>query len=138
MTEDAEAQQSGRGRAARILLVEDNEMNRDMLTRRLQKRGYHVVVAENGVQALSLVRTSRPDLVLMDVGLPDIDGWEVTRRLRQEAETRELPIIALTAHALASDRDRAFEVGCDDYETKPVELPSLLAKIKAQLQKDGR
>lgn len=118
---------------ARILLVEDNEMNRDMLSRRLQKRGYDVVIAENGAQALTLARSAGPDLVLMDVGLPDLDGWEVTRRLKQEAETARVPVIALTAHALATDRDKAFEVGCDDYETKPVELSSLLEKIAAQL-----
>ncbi len=117
----------------RILLVEDNEMNRDMLSRRLQKRGYEVIVAENGAQALSLARTREPDLVLMDVGLPDLDGWEVTLLLKRDPATARLPVIALTAHALASDRDRAFEVGCNDYETKPVELSSLLGKIEAQL-----
>ena len=118
----------------RILLVEDNEMNRDMLSRRLQKRGFDVTVAETAEEALTLARTSNADLVLMDVGLPDMDGWEVTRRLRSDPATAGLAIIALTAHALASDRERAFEVVCDDFETKPIELPSLLAKIEAQLR----
>lgn len=115
----------------RILLVEDNELNRDMLSRRLQKRGYEVAIAENAQQALSLAPTA--DLVLMDVGLPDMDGWEATRRLKQDAATAALPVIALTAHALASDRERAFEAGCDDYETKPVDLSSLLTKIELHL-----
>jgi CheY-like chemotaxis protein len=119
----------------RILLVEDNEMNRDMLSRRLEKRGYDVVIAENAAQALTMARSVEPDLVLMDVGLPDLDGWEVTRRLKQDPQTTSLPVIALTAHALATDRDKAFEVGCDDYETKPVELSSLLDKIVAQLRR---
>jgi CheY-like chemotaxis protein len=121
----------------RILLVEDNEMNRDMLSRRLQKRGFEVIMAEDGAQALTLASSASPDLVLMDVGLPDIDGWTVTRRLKEDASTAGIPIIALTAHALASDRERAFQVGCDDYETKPVELPSLIAKIEAHLAKKG-
>jgi CheY-like chemotaxis protein len=121
----------------RILLVEDNEMNRDMLSRRLQKRGFEVIMAEDGAQALTLASTASPDLVLMDVGLPDIDGWTVTRRLKEDASTAGIPIIALTAHALASDRERAFQAGCDDYETKPVELPSLIAKIEAHLAKKG-
>lgn len=117
----------------RILLVEDNELNRDMLSRRLQKRGYEVAIAENAQQALSLAPTA--DLVLMDVGLPDMDGWEATRRLKQDAATTALPVIALTAHALASDRERAFEAGCDDYETKPVDLSSLLTKIELLLRR---
>ena len=119
----------------RILLVEDNEMNRDMLSRRLQKRGFEVLMAENGAEALTLASSANPDLVLMDVGLPDIDGWTVTRRLREDASTAGIPIIALTAHALASDRERAFRAGCDDYETKPVELPNLIAKIEEHLAK---
>jgi CheY-like chemotaxis protein len=119
----------------RILLVEDNEMNRDMLSRRLQKRGFEVVMAEDGAQALTLASSASPDLVLMDVGLPDIDGWTVTRRLKEDASTAGIPIIALTAHALAADRERAFQAGCDDYETKPVELPRLIAKIEAHLAK---
>ena len=121
----------------RILLVEDNEMNRDMLSRRLQKRGFEVIMAEDGARALALASTASPDLVLMDVGLPDIDGWTVTRKLKEDASTAGIPIIALTAHALASDRERAFQAGCDDYETKPVELPSLIAKIEAHLAKKG-
>ena len=120
---------------ARILLVEDNEMNRDMLSRRLQKRGFEVLLAENGTQALALATTARPDLVLMDVGLPDIDGWEVTRILKQDAATSNIPIIVLTAHALASDRERAFQAGCDDYETKPIELAGLVAKIERFVKK---
>ena len=120
---------------ARILLVEDNEMNRDMLSRRLQKRGFEVLLAENGTQALALASSTRPDLVLMDVGLPDVDGWEVTRILKQDAATSAIPIIALTAHALASDRERAFQAGCDDYETKPIELTGLITKIEAHLKK---
>jgi two-component system, cell cycle response regulator DivK len=122
----------------RILLVEDNELNRDMLSRRLLKRGYDVSIAENAAQALELARSGGHDLVLMDVGLPDIDGWEVTRRLRQDSATARLPIIALTAHALATDRARAFEVGCDDYETKPVELTSLIDKIELHLGRKER
>lgn len=120
---------------ARILLVEDNEMNRDMLSRRLQKRGFEVLLAENGTQALALASSTRPDLVLMDVGLPDVDGWEVTRILKQDAATSAIPVIALTAHALASDRERAFQAGCDDYETKPIELTGLITKIEAHLKK---
>ena len=119
----------------RILLVEDNEMNRDMLSRRLQKRGYDVLIAETGAQAIAMVSSSAPDLVLMDVGLPDIDGWQVSRTLKRDASTAGVPIIALTAHALASDRERAFEAGCDDYETKPVDLPALIAKIEAHLKR---
>lgn len=117
----------------KILLVEDNEMNRDMLTRRLTRKGFDIVVAEDGGKALDMARTESPDLVLMDMSLPVLDGWEATRRLRAEAETADLPIIALTAHAMASDRERALEAGCNDYDTKPVELPRLLEKIRALL-----
>ena len=119
----------------RILLVEDNEMNRDMLSRRLEKRGYDVLIAETGAQALAMVSSSNPDLVLMDVGLPDIDGWQVSQTLKRNPSTAGIPIIALTAHALASDRERAFASGCDDYETKPVDLPALTAKIEAFLKR---
>ena len=119
----------------RILLVEDNEMNRDMLSRRLEKRGYDVLIAETGAQALAMVSSSNPDLVLMDVGLPDIDGWQVSQTLKRNPSTAGIPIIALTAHALASDRERAFASGCDDYETKPVDLPALTAKIEALLKR---
>ncbi|HYT93673.1 MAG TPA: response regulator [Gemmataceae bacterium] len=119
----------------RVLLVEDNEMNRDMLSRRLQRKGYEVLLALDGQQGVDLARTQSPDLVLMDMSLPVIDGWEATRQLRAGETTRTIPIIALTAHALADDRDKALEAGCDDYDTKPIDLPRLLGKIEALLQK---
>ena len=115
----------------KILVVEDNEMNRDMLTRRLERRGYEVAVAVDGGQGLALARSGAPDLILMDMSLPVLDGWEATRQLKAAPETRAIPIIALTAHAMSVDRDRALEAGCDDYDTKPVELPRLLEKIQA-------
>ena len=118
---------------AKILLVEDNELNRDMLSRRLTRRGYTVVVAEDGERALELVRSERPDLVLMDMSLPGIDGWEATRRLRADPDIAGVRVIALTAHAMTGDRERALEAGCDDYDTKPIELPRLLGKIEALL-----
>ena len=118
---------------AKILLVEDNELNRDMLSRRLTRRGYTVVVAEDGEQALDLARTERPDLVLMDMSLPGIDGWEATRRLRADSDIAGIRVIALTAHAMAGDRERALEAGCNDYDTKPVEMDRLLQKIATQL-----
>jgi len=121
----------------RILLVEDNEMNRNMLSRRLQRSGYSVVTAENGAQGLALARSETPALVLMDITLPDMDGWEVTRMLRADASTRHLPIIALTARVLISDRAKAFEVGCDDYDTKPVDFSRLVEKIENLLGKAG-
>jgi len=121
----------------RILLVEDNEMNRNMLSRRLQRSGYSVVTAENGAQGLALARSEAPALVLMDITLPDMDGWEVTRMLRADASTRHLPIIALTARVLISDRAKAFEVGCDDYDTKPVDFSRLVEKIENLLGKAG-
>jgi two-component system, cell cycle response regulator DivK len=117
----------------RILLVEDNEMNRDMLSRRLTKRGFEVDVAVDGQQALDMAVSTPPDLVLLDMDLPVIDGWQVAARLKADATTAHLPVIALTAHAMAGDRSRALEVGCDDYETKPIELPKLLAKIEQLL-----
>ena len=120
---------------AKILLVEDNEMNRDMLSRRLVKRGYEVVIAVEGEQGVALARTDSPDLVLMDMSLPVLDGWEATRRLKSDPATRGIPIIALTAHAMAGDREKAREAGCDDFDTKPVELPRLLSKIEGLLQK---
>ncbi len=120
---------------AKILLVEDNEMNRDMLSRRLVKRGYEVVIAVEGEQGVALARTDSPDLVLMDMSLPVLDGWEATRRLKSDPATRQIPIIALTAHAMAGDREKAREAGCDDFDTKPVELPRLLSKIESLLQK---
>ena len=117
----------------KILLVEDNEMNRDMLSRRLQRKGYQVVLALDGQSGVEMTCTQAPDLVLMDMSLPVLDGWEATRRLKADAATRHIPVIALTAHAMSSDRDKAIEAGCDDYDTKPVELPRLLAKIEALL-----
>lgn len=113
----------------KILLVEDNEMNRDMLSRRLQRRGYHIVTAENGEQGLSMARVEAPDLILMDITLPEMDGWEVARVLKTDDSTRHIPIIALTARVLMSDQAKAFEVGCDDYDTKPVDFARLTEKI---------
>ncbi len=118
---------------ARILLVEDNEMNRDMLSRRLVRAGHSVLVAVDGQQGIDLARMEAPDLVLMDMSLPVIDGWEATRRLRGDPATATLPVIALTAHAMSGDRARALDAGCDDYDTKPVDLPRLLGKIAALL-----
>ena len=120
---------------AKILLVEDNEMNRDMLSRRLQRKGYEVVMAEDGGQGVSLARKETPDVILLDMSLPVIDGWEAARQLKSEAKTRGIPIIALTAHAMSGDREKALEAGCNDYDTKPVELPRLLGKIEALLEK---
>ena len=117
-------------RMPKILLVEDNEMNRDMLTRRLQSRGYSVVAASDGKQGYSLARTESPDLILMDISLPIMDGWEVSRLLKASDDTRHIPIIALTAHALITDRAKAFESGCDGYETKPVDFARLTAAIE--------
>ena len=122
---------------AKILLVEDNEMNRDMLSRRLVRRGYEVIVAEDGAAGVEAVRLHRPDLVLMDMSLPVMDGWEATRQLKASDETRGVPVVALTAHAMAGDEQKAREAGCDGYETKPVELTRLLAKIEALLAKPG-
>ncbi len=118
---------------AKILLVEDNEMNRDMLSRRLQRRGYEVLVAVDGGQGVELAHRECPDLILMDMSLPVVDGWEAARRLKAAPETRAIPIIALTAHAMASDRDKALAAGCDDYDTKPIDLERLLPKIQALL-----
>jgi two-component system, cell cycle response regulator DivK len=118
---------------ARILLVEDNEMNRDMLSRRLTRAGHSVVIAVDGQQGIDLARTEAPDIVLMDMSLPVIDGWEATRRLRADPATAALPVIALTAHAMEGDRARTLEAGCNDYDTKPVDLQRLLGKIAALL-----
>ena len=118
---------------ATILVVEDNEMNRDMLTRRLERRGYQVLNAVDGGQGVEMAKSATPDLVLMDMSLPVLDGWEATRQLKATPETRWIPVIALTAHAMSDDRERALAAGCDDYDTKPVELPRLLAKIEALL-----
>jgi two-component system cell cycle response regulator DivK len=126
------------GEVARILLIEDNELNRDMLSRRLARKGYEVIVAEDGGRGLALAAEAKPDLVLMDMSLPVIDGWEATRRLKADPATRAIPVIALTAHAMASDRQKAVEAGCDDYDTKPVELPRLLEKIERLLARGRR
>jgi CheY-like chemotaxis protein len=117
----------------KILLVEDNEMNRDMLSRRLERRGYEVVIAVDGQQGVDLAQSTRPDLILMDMSLPVIDGWEATRQLKAKDGVKATPIIALTAHAMSGDREKALEAGCDDYDTKPIELPRLLGKIEALL-----
>jgi two-component system cell cycle response regulator DivK len=118
----------------RILLVEDNEMNRDMLSRRLVRNGYEVFLATDGQQGLDMAVSERPDLILMDMSLPVMDGWEATRRIKANDATRRIPVIALTAHAMAGDREKALEVGCDDYDTKPVEISRLVGKIAALLK----
>ena len=118
---------------ARILLVEDNEMNRDMLSRRLQRKGHEVLVAVDGAEALQVALAERPALILMDMSLPVMDGWEATRRLKADEATRPIPVIALTAHAMAGDRDRALQAGCDDYDIKPVEFARLSQKIETLL-----
>lgn len=117
----------------KILLVEDNEMNRDMLSRRLQRKGYAVVMAHDGEQGLALAKSESPDLILMDISLPKMDGWQVTKALKSNPETKGIPVIALTAHALSTDRQKAFEIGCDDYDTKPVEFGRLSEKIEQLL-----
>jgi two-component system, cell cycle response regulator DivK len=119
----------------KLLLVEDNEMNRDMLSRRLQRRGYEVVIAVDGQEGVALARLEAPDLILMDMSLPVMDGWEATRRLKAASETMSIPVIALTAHAMSGDREKAMEAGCDDYDAKPIDLPRLLEKIEALLGK---
>ena len=117
----------------KILLVEDNEMNRDMLSRRLLRKGFEVVMAVEGGQAVSMAESEHPDLILMDMSLPVIDGWEATRRVKAAKATAHIPIIALTAHAMSGDREKALSAGCDDYDTKPIEMPRLLEKIDALL-----
>jgi CheY-like chemotaxis protein len=119
----------------KILLVEDNEMNRDMLSRRLIRRGYEVVIAVDGQQGVDLAGSIAPDLILMDMSLPIIDGWEATRRIKADPATNSIPVIALTAHALVQDREKAMAAGCDDFDTKPVELPRLMEKIRSFLDK---
>jgi CheY-like chemotaxis protein len=116
-----------------ILIVEDNEMNREMLTRRLERRGYAVVIAVDGEMGVELARSSSPDLILMDMSLPVMDGWEATRTIKADAAIRHIPVIALTAHAMANDREKALEAGCNDYDTKPIVLPRLLVKIQTLL-----
>jgi two-component system, cell cycle response regulator DivK len=118
---------------AKILLVEDNEMNRDMLSRRLIRNGHEVFIAIDGQQGTDMAMSQLPDLILMDMSLPVIDGWEATRRVKANDATRKIPVIALTAHAMAGDREKAMEAGCDDYETKPVEITSLLGKMEQLL-----
>ena len=115
---------------AKILIVEDNEMNLDMLSRRLERRGYEVVIATDGAQGVNLTKEQKPDLILMDMSLPVMDGWEATRRIKSDEEVKDIPVIALTAHAIAGDREKALAAGCDEYESKPVKFPRLLAKIK--------
>ena len=122
---------------AKILLVEDNEMNRDMLSRRLERRGYLVIIAEDGTTGVTKAKSESPDLILMDMSLPVMDGWEATRQIKAVPETQHIPIIALTAHAMAGDEEKALAAGCNDYETKPVDLPKLLTKIDALLQSKG-
>src|SRR5690242_18606635 len=117
----------------KILLVEDNEMNRDMLGRRLERRGYEVLIAVDGEAGVAAARAEAPDLVLMDMSLPVLDGWAATRQLKADAATRDIPVIALTAHAMAGERDAALEAGCDDFDSKPIELPRLLEKIERLL-----
>ena len=118
---------------AKILLIEDNEMNRDMLSRRLQKQGYEVVIAVDGEEGVAKAQSEAPALILMDMSLPGVDGWEATRRLKTAAQTQNIPVIALTAHAMSSDRQKCMEAGCDDYETKPIDFHRLLAKMQHYL-----
>jgi CheY-like chemotaxis protein len=115
---------------SKILLVEDNEMNRDMLSRRLQRRGYEIVIAVDGEQGVAMANSEHPDLILMDMSLPIMDGWEATKNIKANTSTKSIPIIALTAHAMSGDREQAIKAGCDDYDTKPIDLPRLLTKIE--------
>ena len=121
----------------RILIVEDNEMNRDMLCKRLSRRGYEVLVAVNGQEGIDMTRSEGPDLVLMDMSLPDIDGWNATKQLKSDAGTRDIPVIALTAHAMTGDREKSLDAGCDEYDTKPVDLQRLLQKMETLLNRRG-
>ncbi len=115
----------------KVLIVEDNEMNRDMLSRRLERRGFDVVIAVDGAEGVAMSKTEKPDIVLMDMSLPVMNGWEATRAIKADPATQHMPVIALTAHSMAGDREKAMEAGCDDYDTKPVELPRLLEKMTA-------
>ncbi len=119
----------------KILLVEDNKINRDMLSYRLNRKSYEVIIAVDGAEALSLATTEHPDLILMDLSLPIMNGWDATRKIKANPETQDIPVIALTAHAMSGDRQKALEAGCDDYDTKPIEFPRLLGKMKAQLER---
>ena len=121
----------------KILLVEDNELNRDMLSRRLVRNGFQIVIAVNGQEGLDLASSENPDLILLDMSLPVLDGWEAARRLKADAATAKIPVIALTAHAMVQDKEKALAAGCDDFDTKPVELPRLLEKINSLLQNGG-
>jgi len=121
----------------RILLVEDNEMNRDMLSRRLERKGYETVIAVDGEEGIAKTESDKPDLILMDMSLPVLDGWEATRKLKANPATQSIPIIGLSAHAMSGDREKAIEAGCDDYDTKPVELPRLLEKIESLIKPSG-
>ncbi|GAA6159955.1 response regulator [Ruegeria sp. HU-ET01832] len=114
----------------KVLLVEDNEMNRDMLSRRLTRKGFAVVVAKDGLEGVAMAGSQSPDIILMDMSLPEIDGWEATRRIKAKSDTASIPVVALTAHAMASDREKALDAGCDDFDTKPVELSRLLEKME--------
>ena len=118
----------------RVLLVEDNEMNRDMLSRRLSRRGFDVLIAVDGAQGIQVAKTELPDLILMDMSLPVVDGWEATRQLKTDTQTQSIPVIALTAHAMSGDRDKALSAGCDDYDTKPIDLDRLLGKMDRLLR----
>lgn len=122
---------------AKILLVEDNEMNRDMLSRRLVRNGFEVVMAVNGQQGVEMAASEKPDVILMDMSLPVLDGWEATRLLKANSDTKAIPVIALTAHAMAADKEKALAAGCDDFDTKPIELPRLLEKINAFVVRKG-
>jgi CheY-like chemotaxis protein len=119
----------------KIIIIEDDDMNMDMITKRLELRGYRVVAAVDALRGIALAREEPPDLILMDVNLPGVDGWEATRRLKAEAATRDIPVVALTAHAMERDRDRAREAGCDGYETKPVDFPRLMSKVETLLMR---
>ncbi len=118
----------------RVLLVEDNEMNRDMLSRRLSRRGFDVLIAVDGAQGIQVAKTELPDLILMDMSLPVMDGWDATRQLKTDTQTQSIPVIALTAHAMSGDRDKALSAGCDDYDTKPIDLDRLLGKMERLLK----
>ena len=122
---------------AKILLVEDNEMNRDMLSRRLERKGFQVVMAVDGGEGVAMAQSESPDLILMDMSLPVLNGWDATRQIKQNPQTGPIPLIALTAHAMAGDREKAIEAGCDDYDTKPIDLPRLLAKIETLLHREA-
>ncbi|HEC30316.1 MAG TPA: response regulator [Gammaproteobacteria bacterium] len=116
---------------AKLLLVEDNELNRDMLSRRLERKGFEIVLAKDGIEGVKLAMAEKPDLILMDMSLPVMDGWEATRQIKSDETTRSIPVIALTAHAMSGDREKALEAGCDEYDIKPIDLPRLIEKIEA-------